>query len=134
MIQQALARAEKGELSKTRTAEVALVSYTLLILLRNIVAGLDSVPPATREAADGMGFERWRRMLSWAAGQAPPGTPATILCPADIRPAVAQLIGESGAALTAVHGDELLPLTEIHLRHVLDGTETVAALAAAAGA
>jgi len=46
-----------------RTAEVALVSYTLLILLRNIVTGLDSVPAATREAADGMGFERWRRML-----------------------------------------------------------------------
>jgi osmoprotectant transport system permease protein len=45
-----------------RTAEVALVSYTLLILLRNIVTGLDSVPAATREAADGMGFERWRRM------------------------------------------------------------------------
>jgi osmoprotectant transport system permease protein len=46
-----------------RTAEVALVSYTLLILLRNIVTGLDSVPAATREAADGMGFERWRRLL-----------------------------------------------------------------------
>ena len=46
-----------------RTAEVALVSYTLLILLRNIVAGLDGVPPAVREAADGMGYERWRRVL-----------------------------------------------------------------------
>ena len=46
-----------------RTAEVALVSYTLLILLRNIVAGLDGVPPAVREAADGMGFERWRRLV-----------------------------------------------------------------------
>jgi osmoprotectant transport system permease protein len=46
-----------------RTAEVALVSYTLLILLRNIVAGLDGVPPAVREAADGMGYEGWRRTL-----------------------------------------------------------------------
>jgi osmoprotectant transport system permease protein len=45
------------------TAEIALVSYTLLILLRNIVAGLDGVPEATREAADGMGYERWRRLL-----------------------------------------------------------------------
>lgn len=45
-----------------RTAEVALVSYTLLILLRNIVAGLDGVPPAVREAAQGMGYERWRRL------------------------------------------------------------------------
>ncbi|HEX6567536.1 MAG TPA: ABC transporter permease [Acidimicrobiales bacterium] len=46
-----------------RTATVALVSYTLLILLRNIVAGLDGVPPAAREAADGMGYEPWRRLL-----------------------------------------------------------------------
>ena len=45
-----------------RTAEVALVSYTLLILLRNIVAGLDGVPHAVREAADGMGYEGWRRL------------------------------------------------------------------------
>lgn len=44
-------------------AEIALVSYTLLILLRNIVAGLDGVPAAVREAADGMGYEGWRRVL-----------------------------------------------------------------------
>ena len=46
-----------------RTAEVALVSYTLLILLRNMVSGLDGVPTAVREAADGMGYEGWRRTL-----------------------------------------------------------------------
>lgn len=44
-------------------ALIALVTYTLLILLRNIVAGLDGVPPEVREAADGMGYERWRRVL-----------------------------------------------------------------------
>jgi osmoprotectant transport system permease protein len=44
-------------------AEVALVTYTLLILLRNIVAGIDGVPPEVREAADGMGYERWRRLV-----------------------------------------------------------------------
>jgi osmoprotectant transport system permease protein len=38
------------------TAEIALVSYTLLILIRNIVAGLDGVPRDVREAAIGMGF------------------------------------------------------------------------------
>jgi osmoprotectant transport system permease protein len=45
------------------TAEIALVGYTLLILLRNIVSGLDAVSPAVREAADGMGYEPWRRLL-----------------------------------------------------------------------
>jgi osmoprotectant transport system permease protein len=42
---------------------IALTTYTLLILLRNIVAGIDNVPPSVREAADGMGYEPWRRML-----------------------------------------------------------------------
>ena len=38
------------------TAEVALVSYTLLVLLRNTIAGLDSVPADSHEAARGMGY------------------------------------------------------------------------------
>ena len=44
-------------------AQIALVSYTLLILLRNIVAGIDGVPAHVREAADGMGYEPWHRVL-----------------------------------------------------------------------
>jgi osmoprotectant transport system permease protein len=38
------------------SALIALVSYTLLILVRNIVTGIDGVPADAREAADGMGF------------------------------------------------------------------------------
>lgn len=38
------------------TAEIGLVSYTLLILIRNTVAGIDGVPPATVESARGMGY------------------------------------------------------------------------------
>jgi osmoprotectant transport system permease protein len=38
------------------TAEIALVGYTLLILIRNIVTGLGSVSPEVKEAATGMGF------------------------------------------------------------------------------
>jgi osmoprotectant transport system permease protein len=44
------------------TAEIGLVSYTLLIFIRNIVAGIDGVPQEVREAAIGMGYTR-RRML-----------------------------------------------------------------------
>jgi osmoprotectant transport system permease protein len=46
------------------TAEIGLVSYTLLILVRNMVAGVDGVPAAVKEAADGMGYTRARRFVS----------------------------------------------------------------------
>jgi len=45
------------------TAEIALVSYTLLILIRNTVAGLDGVPTDVRDAAVGMGFSPTQVML-----------------------------------------------------------------------
>ncbi len=38
------------------TAEVALVGYTLLILIWNTVAGLDAVPADAREAATALGY------------------------------------------------------------------------------
>jgi len=44
------------------TAEIGLVSYTLLILIRNIVAGIDGTPGSVREAALGMGYTN-RRIL-----------------------------------------------------------------------
>lgn len=46
------------------TAQVALVSYTLLILIRNIVAGVDGVADSVKEAADGMGYTPLRRFFS----------------------------------------------------------------------
>jgi osmoprotectant transport system permease protein len=46
----------------TTSAEIGLVSYTLLILLRNLLAGLDAVPDDVRDAAQGMGFGRWRML------------------------------------------------------------------------
>ena len=45
------------------TAEIGLVSYTLQILVRGTVVGLDSVPADVREAAAGMGFTPLRRLL-----------------------------------------------------------------------
>jgi osmoprotectant transport system permease protein len=44
------------------TAEIGLIGYTLLILIRNTVAGLDGVPPEVREAAQGMGYTGWQRL------------------------------------------------------------------------
>jgi osmoprotectant transport system permease protein len=45
-------------------AEVALVSYTLLVLVRNMVAGIDGVPASVTDAADGLGMSRRRRLLT----------------------------------------------------------------------
>jgi osmoprotectant transport system permease protein len=44
------------------TAEIALVSYTLVILVRNIVTGLRGVPPEVIEAARGMGYSDRQRL------------------------------------------------------------------------
>jgi osmoprotectant transport system permease protein len=43
--------------------EIALISYTLLILFRNTLTGLKEVPVEAREAAEGMGLTR-RQMLT----------------------------------------------------------------------
>jgi osmoprotectant transport system permease protein len=45
------------------TAGIALVSYTLLILTRNIVEGLRGVPGDAIEAANGMGYTPAQRLL-----------------------------------------------------------------------
>lgn len=50
-------------LGSTWSAEVALVGYTLLILVRNIVVGVDGVDPAVRDAAAGMGYTPMARLL-----------------------------------------------------------------------
>jgi osmoprotectant transport system permease protein len=46
------------------TATIALTSYTLLILFRNIVTGLDNVPEEARDAARGMGMGREQMLWS----------------------------------------------------------------------
>lgn len=46
----------------TLTAVIPLTLYTLLIFIRNIVAGFESVPPEVIEAADGMGYTGARRL------------------------------------------------------------------------
>jgi osmoprotectant transport system permease protein len=47
----------------TDTAIIALTAYTLLILFRNIVIGLNNVPEATKDAGRGMGMSD--RQLLW---------------------------------------------------------------------
>ncbi len=69
------------------TAEIGLVSYTLLILVRNIVGGIRSVPPEVRESAIGMGYSQWQ--LLWRI-ELPLGLAVII---AGLRVAVVTTIG-----------------------------------------
>jgi osmoprotectant transport system permease protein len=71
----------------TLTAEIGLVSYTLLIIIRNVVAGLDAVPADVRDAAQGMGFSRARQFFRI---ELPLAVPAII---AGIRIATVTTIG-----------------------------------------
>jgi osmoprotectant transport system permease protein len=71
----------------TTTAEVGLVSYTLLILVRNVVAGLDGVSGDAKEAAIGMGFTP--RQLLWRV-ELPLAVPAIV---AGLRIATVTTIG-----------------------------------------
>jgi osmoprotectant transport system permease protein len=57
------------------TAEIALVSYTLLILFRNMLAGLRGVPEDVRDAARGMGLTD--RQVLWRV-ELPLALPAVI--------------------------------------------------------
>jgi osmoprotectant transport system permease protein len=47
----------------TATAVIPLTLYTLLIFMRNILAGLDAVPPDVLEAADAMGYSPRTRLV-----------------------------------------------------------------------
>jgi osmoprotectant transport system permease protein len=52
-----------GFVASYQTAEIALVGYTLLILIWNTVVGLDAVPGDAREAARAMGYSETAELL-----------------------------------------------------------------------
>jgi len=54
------------------TVLVGLVAYALLVLIRNVLVGLQGVDPAVRDAARGMGYGRVRLLLTVELPQAVP--------------------------------------------------------------
>jgi osmoprotectant transport system permease protein len=78
-------------LSRT-TALIPLTSYTLLILVRNVVEGLDGVPGDIKDAADGMGYGRFRRLVRI---ELPLAVPAIM---AGVRIATVTVIGLAAVA------------------------------------
>ena len=111
------------------TAEIGLVGYTLLILIRNIVAGIDGVNPAIKEAAVGMGYTRLRMLLQI---EVPLALPVII---AGIRIAsvttiglvtVAALIGKGGLGFFILQGLRRFFTTEIVVGAVMSVALAVA--------
>lgn len=105
------------------TAEIGLVSYTLLILIRNIVAGIDGVPEDVLEAARGMGYTP-RRLFTDI--QLPLAMPVII---AGIRIAtvttiglvtITALIGEGGLGFFILRGMQFF--SAIGTTQILAGT------------
>jgi len=77
---------------------VGLVSYTLLILIRNIVVGLRGVPEDVKEAATGMGYTR--RQLLWRV-EMPMAVPAIV---AGVRVATVSTIALVTVGFIIGHG------------------------------
>ena len=75
---------------------VALIIYTQIILVRNMIAGLRSVPAATLEAATGVGMSSWQR---WYRVQLPLALPVIL---AGIR--LATIVAISIATIGAKFG------------------------------
>ncbi|HEX9235928.1 MAG TPA: ABC transporter permease [Actinomycetota bacterium] len=119
------------------TAEIGLVSYTLLILIRNFVVGLRGVPEDVKDAARGMGYTRGQLLRRV---ELPLALPAMV---AGVRIAtvstiglvtVAALIGHGGLGEFILEGLNTFFNTEVLLGAVLSVLLALAADAALIGA
>lgn len=79
------------------TVEIPLVMYTLVIFVRNIAAGFDSVPADAIEAANGLGYTPWQRL--WRV-EVPLAVPLIV---AGLRLAAVSTIGL--VTVTSIMGD-----------------------------
>ena len=98
----------------TLTAEIGLVGYALLILARNVIVGLDAVPRDVLDAADGMGYRPFARLIRV---ELPLALPAIF---AGIRIATVTTIGL--ITITAVIGQD--SLGQLILQGLIDNFHT----------
>ena len=110
-----------------RAAVVALAAYTVLPILRNTYAGIRSVDPAVREAAQGMGMSKWQITTRVEIPLARPVIMAGIRTSTVVNvgtAAVAGMIGAGGLGAIIMSG-LAVRVTEI----VIQGAAPTAALA-----
>lgn len=80
------------------TGAIALTSYNLLVIFRNIMAGLDNVPDAAKDAATGMGMTDRQRL--WKV-ELPLAVPEIV---AGVRVATTTTVGLAALAFIAGAG------------------------------
>lgn len=110
-----------------KSAITALVAYSQMILVRNIVAGIRGIEPSVIEAAKGMGMGKWR--ILWKI-EMPLALPVVI---AGIRIATVSVIGIAAIAAYINAGGlgELIfeGIYQDHSQKIIAGTIGVATLA-----
>jgi len=103
------------------SAEIPLIGYNVLILVRNVMVGLDAVPAEVLDAANGMGYRRFARLVGV---ELPLAVPAIF---AGLRVAVVSTIGI--VTITAVIG--LGGLGQLILRGLIQDFRTPLVVATA---
>jgi osmoprotectant transport system permease protein len=118
------------------TAEIGLVSYTLLILIRNMIAGFQSVPPEVREAAIGMGYAPnqllWRVELPLALSVIIAGIRVAAVTTIGLT-TVTALIGQGGLGFFILEGIQRFFTTPLIVGAVLSVAVAVVVDAALVG-
>jgi osmoprotectant transport system permease protein len=105
------------------SAEIPLIGYNVLILVRNVLVGLDAVPLEVVDAADGMGYRPLKRLLTV---ELPLALPAIF---AGLRVATVSTIGI--VTITAVIG--LGGLGQLILRGLIESFHTPLVVATVLG-
>ena len=112
------------------TAEIGLIGYTLLILIRNIVGGIRGVPEDVTEAARGMGYTRaqllWRVELPLALPVIVAGLRIATITTIGLV-TVTALIGQGGLGYLILFGIQLFFSTPLIVGAALSVALAIAA-------
>lgn len=112
-------------LSRTITELVAPAGVAEVVRLgreleRELAVAVEQTPPGHDFALPPDQAEQWAQALQRLAERyCEPQRPAIILCPPHLRRAVAEMIIDAGAHLRAISAQELQPLTQVRVIHVV---------------